>query len=340
VQRRDANPEAELTPPEMKLLRLSDAEVLATTSQQVCARITEITGMNFRNFTRSILLAQGDFAAFLNALDSERMDILEKIVSADIYTDYKIEVIEKAAEAQQRLDYLKQDLAVIPVMEPLKREASEHDLADFIEQSAELKKEQSSLKQQQAVLQNVVALQNRITDQENTLSQIKAQAETELQKLARLATAQDALLYEDDVRLIKEKHHALDQDQATLTAFRGELKQIQELIGAVQATPNELPNKSATEQGQTITDLRTQIGLLTTQRQSETDLWQSLGVQVDEKTSTLASVSKWLEEHVADETLLTSFPETAKLKNLRAELTALKENKKLSLSGQKTPRLR
>ena len=67
-------------------------EVLATTPQQVCSRITEITGMNFRNFTRSIMLAQGDFAAFLNALDSERMDILEKIISTDIYADYKKEV--------------------------------------------------------------------------------------------------------------------------------------------------------------------------------------------------------------------------------------------------------
>ncbi|MGZ4993220.1 MAG: AAA family ATPase, partial [Methylobacter sp.] len=89
AQRRDANPEGELTAPEMKLIRVSDDEILATTSQQVCARITEITGMNFRNFTRSILLAQGDFAAFLNALDNERMDILEKIISTDIYADYK-----------------------------------------------------------------------------------------------------------------------------------------------------------------------------------------------------------------------------------------------------------
>ncbi|MDP1770637.1 MAG: AAA family ATPase, partial [Methylobacter sp.] len=109
AQREGASPEGELTPPEMKLTRLSDDEVLATTAQQVCARITEITGMNFRNFTRSIMLAQGDFSAFLNALDNERMDILEKIISTDIYADYKNEILQKAADAQQRLDYLKQD---------------------------------------------------------------------------------------------------------------------------------------------------------------------------------------------------------------------------------------
>lgn len=205
AQRRDANPESELTPPEMKLTRLSDDEVLATTAQQVCARITEITGMNFRNFTRSILLAQGDFAAFLNALDNERMDILEKIISVDIYEDYRNEVNEKATEAQQRLDYLKQDLSVIPIMEPGKLEACEHDLIDFTDQTTELREEQSDLKQQQASLQNVLTLQSRIADQEKNLQQTKSLSESERQKLDQLTTAQDALLFKDDLEAIKEK---------------------------------------------------------------------------------------------------------------------------------------
>ncbi len=328
AQRRDANPESELTPPEMKLTRLSDDEVLATTAQQVCARITEITGMNFRNFTRSILLAQGDFAAFLNALDNERMDILEKIISADIYEDYRNEVNEKAAKAQQRLDYLKQDLSVIPIMEPGKLEACEHDLIDFTDQTTELREEQSDLKQQQASLQNVLTLQSRIADQEKNLQQTKTLSESEQQKLDQLTTAQDALLFKDDLEVIKEKNHEIHQDKAILTDFRGELKQIQDHIGADKTAPDGLPHKSVTEQGQILSEIRAQIGQLNAQRQSESDLWQSLGMQIDDKTSNLANVSKWLEEHVADESLLASFPETGRLKNLRAELVELKEKQK------------
>lgn len=328
VQRVDANPEGELTPPAMKLTRLSDDEVLATTSQQVCARITEITGMNFRNFTRSIMLAQGDFAAFLNALDNERMDILEKIISADIYTDYKNEVNAKAADAQQRLDYLKQDLSIIPIMEPAKLEACEHDLADFIDQTAELREQQSSLKQQQDSLQNILTLQSRIADQENKLQQTKELTESERQKLDRLTTAQDALLFKDDLLVIKEKNHEFHQGKAALADFRSELKQIQDHIGANKTAPESLPNKSFTEQGQTLANIRAQIGQLTAQRQSESDLWQSLGLQIDEKTSALATVSTWLEQHAVDESLLASFPKTAQLKNLRAELAELKEKQK------------
>jgi exonuclease SbcC len=328
AQRADANPEGELTPPEMKLTRLNDDEVLATTAQQVCARITEITGMNFRNFTRSIMLAQGDFAAFLNALDNERMDILEKIISTDIYADYKNEVLQKSADAQQRLDYLKQDLAVIPAMAPEQLEASEHDLADFIDQTAELQEDQKSLKQQQASLDNVLTLQSRIADRENALQQTQTLAADERQKLDKLTKAQDALLHKDDVQAIKEKTHALHQDKSTLADFRSELKQIQEHIGADATAPAVLPHKSVSEQGQTLSEIRSQIGLLTAQRQSESDLSQALDSQINDKTSALANASKWLEDHTADESLLASFPETGKLKTIRAELAELKEKQK------------
>ncbi|MGZ8237228.1 MAG: AAA family ATPase [Methylobacter sp.] len=328
AQRQDADPEGELTSPEMKLTRLSDDEVLATTPQQVCARITEITGMNFRNFTRSILLAQGDFDAFLNALDSERMDILEKIISTDIYADYKSEVDKKTADAQQRLDYLNQDLSVIPIIEPEKLEACEHDLIDFIDQTTELKEEQSNLKQQLDSLQDVLTLQSRIADQEKSLQQIKTLSESEQQKLDQLTTVQDARLFQDDVLAIKEKKHEIHQGKETLEDFRSELKQIQDHVGADKTTPDGLPHKSAEEQGQAISEIKAQIGQITAQRQSESDLWQSLDVQIDDKTANLANVSKWLEEHVADESLLASFPETGRLKKLRAELVELKEKQK------------
>ncbi len=328
VQRLETTPDGDTHPPEMKLIRLGDNEVLATTSQQALARITEITGMNFRNFTRSILLAQGDFAAFLNALDNERMDILEKIISTDIYADYRNEVNATAAEAQQRLAYLQQDLSIIPVMEPEKQEACEQDLADFIEQMTELREEQSKLKQQQVSLENALSLQNRIAEQEKNLLQTKALSESEQQKLEQLAMAQDAVLFKDDLLALKEKNHQLHQDKTTLAEFRGELKQIQDRLGTDKTAPEGVSGKSFAEQGQTITEIRGQIAQQTQQRQSESDLWQSLSIQIDEKTAALATVSSWLKEHVADESLLTSFPETIQLKKLRAELAELKEQQK------------
>ena len=333
VQRVEGDPEGELLPSEMQLIRLSDGEVLAITPQQVRARITELTGMNFRNFTRSIMLAQGDFAAFLNALDSERMDILEKIISADIYADYKKEVADKADNAQKELDLLKQDLAAISLLEPEKQEACEHDLIDFKEQLSELRDEQNSLKQQQSLLIKTTALQRQIAAQEKSLKEAKAQAQNTQNSLDRIAAAQDALIFKDDFETFKNKHHVIRQGKATLDDFQSELKQLKDKLGADKFIPENVAQLSLTEQLQTITGLQALKDQYSSTRQSETVLWQSLGLQLAEKKSVLATVATWLEEHAADESLLANFPETGKLKKLRAYLLELISKQK-SFTGQ------
>ncbi len=194
VEREGGRSDAELMPPVMTLTRLGEnEELLADTPHSVCALITEITGMNFRNFTRSIMLAQGDFAAFLNALDTERMDILEKIISSDIYADYRKNVIDKAESAQKQLDQLRQDLAIVQIMPPEKREACEHDLIDFSEQYAELRADHNQLKQQQAAQRRIAMLKTEIAGQEKQLQDAQKQAAVIEDRQQRIQEVQAAL---------------------------------------------------------------------------------------------------------------------------------------------------
>jgi len=328
VQRATGDPESELMPPEMHLIRLKDGEVLASTPQQVCARMTEITGMNFRNFTRSIMLAQGDFAAFLNALDSERMDILEKIISTDIYAEYKKEVIDKAENAQKELDRLNQDLAAIQLMEPEKQEACEHDLIDFKEQLSELKDEQNSLKQQQSLLIKITAIKRQIVEQEKNLEKAKTQLENIQKILDRIAADQDAVIFKDDIEAHRIKNHDIRQGKLALDDFQSELKQLKDKLGDDKTAPDSVAQRSITEQLQTIDNVKLQVNQFGLNRQSETALLLSLAAQSAEKKSVLATVSTWLDEHAADASLLTDFPEIGKLKKIRIELAELSGKQK------------
>ena len=61
-------------------------EILENAPSKTAAKVTELTGLDFDRFTRSMLLAQGRFATFLNASPSERSPILEQITGTDIYT--------------------------------------------------------------------------------------------------------------------------------------------------------------------------------------------------------------------------------------------------------------
>lgn len=81
-----------------------------TTRQEVPGRKTELlveierlVGLNFEQFTRSVLLAQGDFTAFLKAGKDEKSSLLEKLTGTHIYSEISKKVYEHYKEQQQKL---------------------------------------------------------------------------------------------------------------------------------------------------------------------------------------------------------------------------------------------
>lgn len=337
VQRENGNLWGDLRPSEMQLMRLNNGEeIIATTPQQVCIQLAEITGMNFRSFTRSIMLAQGDFAAFLNALDNERMDILEKIIGTDIYEDYKKGATDKLAEAEKNLTYLQQDLVAVPLIEPQSLEACELDLADFSEQTADFQEEINNLRQQQTLLANTSTIRTQIETHETKLQESITQRLAVQKKLDQLAAAENALDFKDDIETVTQKKQLIGQENAALTALRNELKQIEGTLASSFDTASlnaregleNVPEKSFTEQKQTIDSIRNQVSLFNANWQSEVILLKSLADQIAEKQVALDEVSKWLEEHAIDKPLLEKIPEIDRLKNLRIALEEFEEKKK------------
>ena len=64
-------------------------------------RIIAITGMDFEQFTRSMLLAQGNFSAFLKAKGDERAKALEKITGTEIYSEISVRALERKREQEE-----------------------------------------------------------------------------------------------------------------------------------------------------------------------------------------------------------------------------------------------
>jgi exonuclease SbcC len=322
----------ELQPPEMQLVHVNDQEeTLAATPHEVNAKLAEITGMNFRNFTRSIMLAQGDFAAFLNALDSERMDILEKIIGSDIYADHKRDIENRLAEAKTNLDRISREQAQIPIMDAAKREASEHDLQDFHDQAGALQEELGWLQEQQLVLQKIDALQGRIDGQLKELQSFEQEQNRIQQILDRLDTLQDLKPFAKDLDSLQETHQAVQESQSALAALTSELKQLEDLLagyGQPQIAPQALGAKSLEEQQQALYDIQAQMSQLDLARSSQIGKLQVLAAQGAEKKAALQEIDEWLAQHAGDAPLVDNFPETIKLKNLRTEIKELSQKQK------------
>ncbi len=332
VRRADNRPDGELLAPQMRLVRVDDGEeLLADQVHKVRARMEQLTGMDFRRFTRSIMLAQGDFAAFLNALDNERLDILEKIISSNIYADFKNELMNNAAEAEAQLRRLQAEQAAIPLMDEQKREAIELDLADFQEQLADYRSEKESIQQQQQWLNKLLQIERQIADLEEKQKQVEIQTRQNQSDLDSIANSQDVLAFKDDIQKIDDKALDLAQHKKALEAFRGELELLQRRLTELGADSRQAPAPGQSIAGakQNIDALRQQLIQVEQSMQSEAGLLEMLQRQTVEKQRSEQTVLNWLDEHQADQALLDNFPELGKLKNLRTKLATLNEQQKV-----------
>ncbi|XZG69074.1 AAA family ATPase [Chitinibacteraceae bacterium HSL-7] len=121
--------------------------ILTTHSNDKLKRIEAITGLDFGRFTKSMMLAQGGFAAFLNANANERAELLEELTGTDIYGQISQRVFEQARDAKNALDQLKAKADGVELLPEEKRQAMQTQIAELTAQLAVLQSELGQLQQ-------------------------------------------------------------------------------------------------------------------------------------------------------------------------------------------------
>lgn len=75
-------------------------DVKSTRNDEAATEIHQLLGMTMAQFTKVVLLAQGEFAAFLRATAEERQILLQKLFGTDIYRDVEQRLSTDAKVAQ------------------------------------------------------------------------------------------------------------------------------------------------------------------------------------------------------------------------------------------------
>jgi exonuclease SbcC len=324
--------EGTLKPVAMQLKLLGDEEqVLAEGSHNVLLKMTELTGMDFRRFTRSIILEQGDFAAFLTALGAERLDILERIISHDIYADYKQKVLQTKQQAEQDLAALQLTLAEVDLMSAEQRSVLELDLADQKSRFSELKQENTDLLQLQASLQNLQLLKDKVgqlkhaevADQE---SLITVQAE-----LSKISESETALVFQAELQDLDAKTLSIEEEQQYLLTYQQEVQGIQDKLQAEnfdQAYLDELKPSDADVRQQKIAELAQQLIKAKAELESEFAITNQMEMQLPEKQASLEKVDGWLKGRAEDHFLIDNMPDVGRLKNKRQRVAEIQKRLK------------
>jgi exonuclease SbcC len=111
VRRVKNRPDGALQNTETRLYNLHTGIEEQGTKTVLLKKITELIGLTFNQFIRAVLLAQGDFATFLKAKQSDKAELLEKLTGTDIYSKISATIFRKTKETTETLAVLQQRIA-------------------------------------------------------------------------------------------------------------------------------------------------------------------------------------------------------------------------------------
>ena len=110
VRRARSKVSGKLQTQQISLVDQDTGQIIGQNRTDIKQAIEERIGLTFDQFRRSVLLAQGDFAAFLKAKHDERSSLLERITGTEIYSRLSIAAHQRAREEQLLLTQLQDKL--------------------------------------------------------------------------------------------------------------------------------------------------------------------------------------------------------------------------------------
>ena len=221
-------PGGELQAQKHELSEAITGQLLQSRIHETLAAIEEVTGMDFERFTRSMLLAQGGFAAFLQADPDRRAPVLEQITGTGIYSRISMRVHERYRAERTKLEQLRAEtgnLRLLSDEEVAEREARLSRLGtDDTGISVQLETVSASLRR----LGEIARLEEEMAGIDEQLSGLKREQEDFEPDASRLRLARIA-------DPLEHRHAALVHQREELRREDSELAEKERIRPALQA---------------------------------------------------------------------------------------------------------
>ncbi|MBT8359581.1 MAG: AAA family ATPase, partial [Deltaproteobacteria bacterium] len=155
-------PDGELQQPKHELSDALSNRILQTGIRNVARAIEENTGMDFKQFTRAVLLAQGHFSEFLQASADERAPLLEQITGTELYSRISQTVHKLTSREQRQFAELQRDADGISLLSDEQRQNLLHRLeyikADVTDSQNDVLKKQH----EKQWIENIASLEKEV----------------------------------------------------------------------------------------------------------------------------------------------------------------------------------
>jgi len=293
---------------------------------EIEATMTRIIGLDFDQFTKSMMLAQGEFNKFLKCKENERAAILEKLTGDSIYRKIAVAVHELYASANKAVEDVENKIGAVTLL-------TEEELANLNAKIDDATLQKKSLSENLerllficAWFENLHGIESHLKTAQDELGNAereKAEFEPNREKLERALRAQevessyvefnsvrerlahmktqlgecqkilpDALSeLEKASKNCREKQDVFEKSKTEYSANESLWQQVSSLDGDIRNVGTQLKNAESDA-----SKIVTEIG--TTQKKIE-----ETGNRISENEKALESVNKYLSENEKDEAI-------------------------------------
>lgn len=322
--------DGELQAPRHEIAEAASGKILESRLRNVMALVESITGMDFDRFTRSMLLAQGGFAAFLQAAPDERAPILEEITGTAVYSAISRHVHERFRSEREKLEILRAQMSGIQLLSADQEKTIQDDLKQKHVSETELTQKSEQLNQAILWLDGMARLKDELESIQVQYERFQAESEAFIPQRERLFKAikaaeldseyallsslkkmqnDDSIALTNAQQLLPEKKTILADSEQTLRTAEETLREAKlclkneyEIIKKVRILDVQLNEKDASK-----TSVENDRTRLKRQKAALKRKIGTIGKKITSARETLATVENYLADHLSDAALVTEF---------------------------------
>ncbi|WP_457563892.1 AAA family ATPase [Caminibacter pacificus] len=239
----------------VKRVLYKNDELLADKRADILKELLKIIKLDFNEFTKSIVLAQGEFDAFLSAGDSEKAKVLERILNVKEFELISIKVYEKAKSLAEEIALIRRDIENIGEIGDLKDKEKEFksvqklaeklslELKEIEEKLEKKKKKESLLKENEEVLEKLKKIRTDMENHQKELEDLdfsKKERDFLLQKEKILKDVESLDIAVTLLVELQNKNSLLNSKKAELEILQKELEELEKIEENLK---NELEKK-------------------------------------------------------------------------------------------------
>jgi exonuclease SbcC len=208
-------PEGDLQQARHEIADADSGAVLESKITQVDGLIEKLTGMDFGRFTRSMLLAQGGFTAFLQASPDARAPILEQITGTEIYSQISVKVHERRGQERDKLDLLQAELKGIHLLGKEEEEELQVGMRDKQSREKEIDLEVQGLRKSTLWIETVASLEKEVILLDRMWGDLEAERQAfapEAEKLEKRRRAESLQADYREVEVLRGQQESENKD--------------------------------------------------------------------------------------------------------------------------------